>query len=87
MKINISVRLKNPAFWLGFLPTVTALVYSVLGAAGITPKIAESELLSAAAAVVSALAALGVLVDPTTEGLGDSERALGYTAPGKRAAV
>ena len=30
------------------------------------------------------LAALGVVTDPTTEGLGDSERALAYTAPAAR---
>ena len=35
-------------------------------------------------ALFALLAALGVVTDPTTEGLGDSERALAYTAPAAR---
>ena len=31
--------------------------------------------------LVNLLVALGVVVDPTTQGVGDSERAMGYTEP------
>ena len=82
MKINWKVRLRNPMFWLTFIPALTAFVYSVLGLFGIVPRFSEDAAVNAGSAAVSALTAFGVLVDPTTKGVGDSERALGYDEPG-----
>ncbi len=81
MKINLLVRIKNPTFWLTFLPTVVALVYTICEMVGFVPPIAKESMVSAIAAAVSALAALGILVDPTTKGIKDSETAMGYTSP------
>ena len=81
MKINWKVRLRNPVFWLTVLPASAAFVYSILGAFDIVPTIGEETLTSAISAIVTALATLGVLVDPTTSGVGDSDRALRYTDP------
>lgn len=81
MKINLSVRLKNPTFWLTFLPTAAAFIYSVCEIAGFVPAVSKENVISAAAAVISALASLGILVDPTTAGVSDSIEALGYTSP------
>ena len=81
MKINWKVRLKNPVFWLTVIPAGIALVYTVLGLFGVVPSISEDVLVNAVTAIISALTTVGVLVDPTTKGVGDSDRALTYEEP------
>ena len=81
MKINWKVRLKNPVFWLTVIPAVIALVYTVLGLLGVVPTISEDTLVNAVTAIISALTTIGVLIDPTTKGVGDSDRALTYEEP------
>ena len=82
MKINWKVRLKNPVFWLTVIPAAVTFIYTVLGAVGVVPAISEEMIVNIITALISALTTLGVLVDPTTKGVGDSERALGYDEPG-----
>lgn len=79
--MNILVRLKNPVFLLTFLATVVAFIYQVLGMFGVVPKISEDQLIQLVSLVINVLTALGVLVDPTTKGVGDSDRAMDYTEP------
>ena len=81
MKINLKVRFKNPVFWLTVIPAVITFVYTVLGAFGVVPAISQEMIVNIATALISALTTIGVLVDPTTKGVGDSERALNYTEP------
>ena len=82
MKINLKVRFKNPVFWLTDIPAAVTFIYTVLGAFGVVPAISEEMIVNIITALISALTTLGVLVDPTTKGVGDSERALGYNEPG-----
>lgn len=79
--MNLKVRLRNPVFWLTAIPAVAACVYTLLGLFGVVPAIAEDVLVNALTAVISALATLGILIDPTTEGISDSNQAMTYTAP------
>lgn len=81
MKINLKVRFKNPVFWLTVIPAAVTFIYTVLGAFGVVPAISEEMIVNIITALISALTTLGVLVDPTTKGVGDSERALGYDKP------
>ena len=81
MKINWKVRIKNPVFWLTVIPAVIALAYTVLGLFGVVPTISEDVLVNAVTAIISALTTVGVLVDPTTKGVGDSDIALTYEEP------
>lgn len=81
MKINLKVRAKNPMFWLTIIPAVAAFSYAVMACFDIVPAISEETLVNALTAIVTALTTLGVLVDPTTAGVNDSERALSYTKP------
>lgn len=81
MKINWKVRLKNVTFWMTMVPATITFIYAVLAAFGITPGLSQSTAINTGVAIVTALAALGVLVDPTTKGVGDSERALCYDCP------
>ena len=81
--INWKVRMKNPVFWMTVIPAAVSFVYCVLGAFGIAPSLTESMVLNIFSAVITALTTLGVLVDPTTAGIGDSALALTYSAPRK----
>ena len=86
MKLNIPVRLRNPWFWVG-------LAGVILAAMGISPDTLTSwEALKEAAMRLAGnpymigsvfCAVLGVFIDPTTAGVGDSPRAMTYTAPKK----
>ena len=78
MKINIKERLKNKVFVLAAFALIVAFVYQVLGIFGVVPPITENEVLKIGTMAVNILAFFGVLVDPTTEGMSDSERALTY---------
>lgn len=81
MKLNLKVRIKNPVFWLTIIPAVIAFIYSIIGIFGIVPSISEDVVVNALTAIVTALTTLGVLVDPTTSGVSDSERAMTYDEP------
>ena len=82
MKINWKVRLKNPVFWLTVIPAIIAFVYTILGCFGVVPTISEDTVTNAFTAIITALTALGVLIDPTTRGVQDSDRAMSYDVPG-----
>lgn len=81
MKINWLVRFKNKTFLLTFIPLVLTFVYQLLGLFDVVPRISENEIMNFVTIVINLLAALGVIVDPTTAGLSDSEKALTYTEP------
>lgn len=78
MKINIKARLKNKMFVLSASALVVSFTYQMLSAFDIVPKISESEISGLITMAVNLLAFLGVLVDPTTEGISDSDRAMTY---------
>ena len=79
--MNILVRLKNPVFLLTFLAAIVAFIYQLMGLFGIVPKVSEDQLIQVISLLINFLTALGVLVDPTTKGISDSERAMRYTEP------
>ena len=81
--INWKVRFRNPVFWATVVPALITFVYVVLKALGIVPVLEENVLLEIVSAVIAALTTIGVLVDPTTGGIGDSALALTYEAPRK----
>ena len=84
MKMNLKVRVKNPYFWIG------------LGGVILTAMGISADMLTSWTAVWDALvnlvsnpfmlgsvviAVLGVVLDPTTAGIGDSEQAMTYSEP------
>lgn len=81
MKINWKLRLKNKTTLITLSIAVVALVYQILAIAGVTPSISESEVKELISTVVNALCVMGIIVDPTTQGIGDSDRALEYDRP------
>lgn len=86
LKMNLPVRMQNIWFWIG-------LVGTILAAMNVSPEMFTSwDLLWQEVASLFSnpfrlgcvfLAVIGVFVDPTTAGIGDSQRALAYTKPNK----
>ncbi len=84
--INWLVRFKNKGFWLSFIPAVLLFVQTAVALFGLNIELEglAAKLLDVMNALFAVLALLGIVNDPTTEGVGDSVQALGYTEP-KRA--
>ena len=81
MKINWKVRFRNKV-WLGsFLSLVIGFIYSLLALFDVFPQVTQSLVVQLLNQVLTFLGLIGVIVDPTTAGIGDSERALSYTDP------
>ena len=74
--LNLKIRLKNKTFVITMMTTIIAFVYQMLAQFEIVPKITQDQTIQALMLVVNILAGLGILVDPTTDGLKDSERVL-----------
>lgn len=85
-KMNLPVRMQNIWFWIGLGGTI-------LAAMNVSPEMFTSwELLWQEIVALFSnpfrlgcviVAIVGVFVDPTTSGIGDSSRALTYTKPNK----
>lgn len=83
MNINWKLRFQNKASLTAIVLAVIALVYQVLGIFGIVPAVSQDTLIQLAGAVINLFVLLGIVVDPTTEGISDSQRAMGYEKPNK----
>lgn len=83
--INWTVRIKNKTFWITIIPAVLLLIQVVAGVFGYTLDLGElgNGLIDVVNAVFSVLVILGIVTDPTTAGVRDSEQAMTYTKPKK----
>ena len=81
--MNWIVRLKNKNFWLTLIPAVLLLIQTVAAVFGLELDFGElgNQLVAVVNAVFAVLVILGIVNDPTTKGLGDSEQALTYKTP------
>lgn len=82
MKINWKVRFKNSVWLTSFISFLVATVYQFLNFFEVIPAIPQEAVLEVAAAVLQLLGLLGVIIDPTTQGMSDSDRAMKYDEPG-----
>ena len=84
-KINWKVRIKNKAFWLALIPAVLLLIQVIASVFGYTLDLGDlgNKLLAVVEALFMVLSILGIVVDPTADGVGDSKQALTYTEPKK----
>ena len=78
MKINWKVRLRNKTWLAAMIALVVGFVYDLLAMVEFVPPMSEDWLMSLAQTLLTLLTALGVVIDPTTSGAGDSDRAMGY---------
>lgn len=84
--INWLVRIRNKNFWVAIVPAVLLLVQAVAALFGAQIDLGDigNKLLAVVDAVFVVLAILGIVNDPTTEGIDDSRQALTYTEPKAR---
>ena len=82
MKINWKVRLRNKTWLASLLALIVSFVYDLLAMMEVVPAISEDWLMSVIQTVLTLLTALGVVIDPTTQGVEDSDRAMLYDEPG-----
>ena len=77
-KINWKVRVKNKAFWLALIPAVLLLIQVIASVFGYTLDLGDlgNKLLSVVEALFMVLSILGIVVDPTTDGVGIANRHL-----------
>ena len=81
MRINWKVRFKNKV-WLGsFFSLVVGFIYSLLALFDVFPAVTQNLVVQLLNQVLTFLGLIGVIVDPTTAGIGDSDRAMGYEEP------
>ena len=82
-KVNWIVRIKNKTFWLTAIPALLILVQSVAAVFGFTIDLGDlgNKLLDVVNSAFVVLALVGVVNDPTTAGMSDSERAMTYSEP------
>lgn len=85
MKINWKVRLKNKNFWLTIIPATLLLIQVVLAVFGVKIDIGDigNKLIAVVNAAFVVLSILGIVTDPTTNGLSDSKQAMTYESPKK----
>ena len=83
VKLNWKVRVKNKGFWLALIPAALLLVQAVGQVFGLSLELSAlgDQLLGVVNALFAVLAILGVVNDPTTQGLSDSGQAMTYDSP------
>lgn len=81
MKMNWKVRFRNKTWLTMFISLIIGFVFNMLKLFDVVPVVTENTLVTIAAQILEFLGLIGVLVDPTTAGIGDSNRAMTYTEP------
>lgn len=86
MELNWKVRIKNHNFWVAIIPALLLVVQAVAELFGLHLDLGEvgNKLLDIVNAVFLVLSILGIVNDPTTAGLKDSELAMTYLEPKRR---
>ena len=81
MKLNWKVRFRNKTWLFMFLSLIIGFVFDMLRLFDVYPVVTENQIVNIVNQVLTFLGLVGVLVDPTTAGIGDSDRAMGYIEP------
>lgn len=81
MQMNWKVRFRNKTWLTLFLSLIIGFVFNILKLFEIVPAVTENTVLTIVAQILEFLGLIGVLVDPTTAGVGDSNRAMTYEEP------
>jgi phi LC3 family holin len=83
MKINWKVRFKNKTWLTMFISLIVGFVFNLLKLFDIVPAFNENLVMNIVGQVLTFLGLIGVIVDPTTAGVEDSNRAMQYQEPWK----
>jgi len=64
-----------------FISLIVGFVFNILKLFDVFPVVTENIIMNAVNQVLTFLGLIGVLIDPTTAGLSDSNRAMTYVEP------
>ena len=81
MKVNWKVRFRNKTWLTMFISLIVGFVFNMLKMFDIVPAFSENLVMNIVGQVLTFLGLIGVIVDPTTAGFDDSNRAMEYTEP------
>lgn len=81
MKINWKVRFKHKPFLIALFSLALLLVQQVASFFGYDTTIYNDQVSELFNTVLAILVLLGIVLDPTTEGLSDSQQAMRYHKP------
>ena len=81
MKVNWTVRFKNKVWLASFFAAILTFVYTMLGMFDVYPEVTKNDVGEIINSLLMFLSLVGVIQDPTTDGIGDSLRALAYDKP------
>ncbi|WP_036186722.1 phage holin [Ureibacillus manganicus] len=84
MGINWKVRFKHKSFWISIIALLSVFLNQVASIFNVDLTIYNAQITELAETVLMIFVFLGVIVDPTTEGIKDSEQALSYLEPRKK---
>ena len=83
MKVNWKVRFRNKTWLTMFISLIVGFIFNMLKLFDIVPTFTENLVMNIVGEVLTFLGLIGVIVDPTTAGFDDSNRAMGYEEPWK----
>lgn len=81
--INWLVRIRNKNFWISLVPAMILLIQLIADLFGYRLDLGDigNKILAIIDAVFAILSILGIVTDPTTEGVPDSKLAMTYQYP------
>ena len=77
----MEITYKEQSNALALLAAVVTFAYQIFGIVGYVPPVSENEVVQTVGAICNIAVALGIIVDPTTAGVADSDMAMNYNAP------
>ncbi|WP_242386926.1 phage holin [Enterococcus gallinarum] len=83
--INWKVRLKSKSFWVALIPALALAVQAIAAVFGFEYDFGDlvNKLIVVVNTVFAVLVIVGIVNDPTTSGISDSQQALTYKQPKK----
>lgn len=83
MRINWKVRIRNKNFWITVIPALLLFIQAVAAVFGFALDLGDlgNKLLVVVNAAFGVLSILGIVTDPTTKGVSDSDQAMTYEKP------
>lgn len=79
--INWKVRLQSGSWWMGIISAVVVAIFAILKMCKVELSVTQDDIINAATLILMIPASIGVMTDPTTKGVSDSEQALTYDTP------
>lgn len=79
--INWKLRFKNKTTLVAMCGASVTFIYQMMSLLGVTPKVSQNEIVQLIGLIINIFVAMGIITDPTTKGVADSDTALGYKEP------